>query len=713
MGSIFSGPSSLAAQAGDTIVNIHRRRRFTDSTDEVLVSLSQEINSLKFRWNRLGGCGKGSCKISLKESLAADRLVDLGHTTTEEGDLYGDIVSIWVKNFPDQAGTVTGQSATQIYMGKVRDIEYNPKEGTATINFEGLSSSYDNIYLEQDFEDYTIKQIMDFLADLAIKTNEAGGNDGDILAKNIWAPDSVFDMVIPDIKAKNESASSVLKRVLDFVPGRFVWGVDRTGTFFFLPQDYPYPQIAENPIPVEGFFLDQLLGYKRSADPDKNKSIYTVKGKLDPDTGESVVGTAVNQRQKESIGPKKKLSVESDITDSSLCAKLAQVKGRLQSRQIVKARAKSVEFLHPDRSFRSILRLGAPSAYINESENASRTFGDVAGNSLRVDGKTLGESFDIPNVAGYNRNREYMFHISITFEAAHGGGTDFVFGMPDPNAAVSGKHGWGYLSWDPTGALRWNWTSESAGNPNSFVFTGITVPTAGPFPITKHITVAKNASNTWLFFDGPNLVTQIGVNSNHVAGGIWAGPFTGGKGGFAGFGGVKATFDNFWFYGTGELNKFYGNNWLVANRVMAIANYNRRLQRNWLLKFDSLTEGLVAWAELCEKQDGRTTLPVKYPVSGTVGEVALSLHATTPSTSADRNTTDSVQSPSWFDGSKWGGPVILDIESVEYTINPIDKTLTKDLNLGSKELGLISSLVGIETEVREAKELLKKRSQDV
>jgi len=705
-------PRGPAAKAGDFILNIHKRQRFTDSPDEILMSLSMEIEELTFRWNKHGGCGKGSAKIALSGSESASKLITLDHELSEAGDLYGDNVSIWVKNYPNASLTITEETALQIYLGKIRKVVYEPLTNAVKLDFAGLGTIFDDIFLLQDFTNSTIEDILTHISDLATKTNEAGGNDGPLLGANYWVPDSVFRMVLPEIKAIDEQASSVLKRVIDMLPGRFVWGVDRLGRFFLYPQEVTYPDAAlVNVTAVDGYSLDDLETFTRTIDLAKQHTEFTVQGALDPDTGLAVKGTAVNQRYVETFGVRERMSTESDITDPSLCAKLAQARGRIASRELVKARAEVTEVIHPDKTFRPVLLTGAPAIYINESGIPSRTMGDSLGNSLRTDGKTLGETFNIPNIAAYNVKRDWLFNISVTFESAQVPGTDYIFGMPDPNGLSSGKHGWGYLAWMTDGSIRWNWTADVAGNPNTFFVTGMSVPVAGPFPITRHFTVARNLTGTWLFFQDGVLKSQMGAVSEPVSGGSWANDFIGGKGVRAGHGGVEATFDSFYFLNIVELQKTY-TSWLDAIKRFVAANAGNRLRRNWYENYGT-GGGVKSWAELVELQDGRTTLPIKYPASGTHGDVALNLDATTPSAGADRNISDSVQSPEWYQGGHWGGPLVLDLETIEYKIDPVNKTVRKDMRLGSKDLGLLSALSRTELEVKNAHTLLKKRAQDV
>ena len=330
--------------------------------------------------------------------------------------------------------------------------------------------------------------------------------------------------------------------------------------------------------------------------------------------------------------------------------------------------------------------------------------GDVTASGLYFEGDN-GGYFEIAEKAAYQLTASWLVHVQIRFEQAPQlVGFNMVFGQQNTNMNIDGKHGWGVLYWDSnTGDLMWGYTEVQGGN-NVALTTWINVPVAGPFPITVDFTAALDDAGTLHFYNGNVVTERTGLIGLLGTGGIYANPWRFAKSYFGPHGESRFTFNNFSFFNTvGWTNDFL----LTITQALddwVVANEGKRL-------YMSFGTGLVAWAELVENQDARTTLPVKYP-DGTVAQDVV-LTKTGGDLAKNPVNVDSRAGPQWHQNLRWGGPIILNVNSVRYSLSPTLGRVTKRFELGSRELTLPNFVAQVERQVKEAQNVLRKTAQDV
>ncbi len=346
---------------------------------------------------------------------------------------------------------------------------------------------------------------------------------------------------------------------------------------------------------------------------------------------------------------------------------------------------------------------------VSESGQVTRVMGDTIGNALYLEG-TSNSLFDIAEKSQYQRTATWLMHIDIRFEAAPQlVGFNMVFGQQNTNMQADGLHGWGIVYWDSvTGNLQWGYTTPPSNN----VARGMTinVPVAGPFPITVKLTVALDDTGTLSFYDNITIKRRVGAGAAVGTGGIWANPWRGAKSYFGAHGETKLSFNNFSFFDASAWVPALGATYTDAFDNWVLANAGNRLNMAW-------GSGLVSWAEMVELQDAITTMPVKYGEGSAAADEGLSkpdLTFTKLASEVGKSIVngDGPQSPEWYQGKTWGGPLVLNHKSVRYMIQPRLGRVRKRIELGSKELNLPNLVAQTDREVKLAKAVLKKTAQD-
>lgn len=696
----FLLPRTPRTLIGDVTVTIHRHILFTDSVpgESVLYQLGNEITSMQWRHNRIGGCGTGEFVLNDRDLYRTSNLKKLlfpDHNYLRDLDLYGGIVKVWVRLFPVPT-IVTDPVSTEVYMGIIKDIELDAGSREITLTTEGLSSTFDDIYMQQDFENQTIRAIISAIVDPLVKGPAASFQSGALRGTSVFGGSCLLDMVIPSIKAKGERASSVLKRVMDFLPGRYVWGVDRQGIFYLQPQDEVYDD-GVGQLAVDGYFVSNSVSWKRNYKPGDQPNVFTVYGGEDPDDDSvRVNGKAACLRMVYIQGGKEVTSKEADIEDSSLCAKLAQSIGREAAIEAVSGTLEVVEKITPQKTFRHALAPFSAPIYINESGQAHDAIGATVGNSLKLNGK-IGEYFTLPHNSLYNLNTDWLLHIAVAFDSApEVAGNNFVFGRMDTNFTVSGINGWGWINWDGTsGNLSFKWT-DAATNTNVTTPMSINVPIAGPFPIIKYITIGRDTTGSFNFFDGVTRVAAVGETRNQKTGGTFDGGYKGFVGYFAPYGRHNGRMDSFWFYDTRNIRQQfgYGFSWLTAVSFLLGDNATSRFKINWRGNYTGTVgaPGLIAWSEMVEDQvfmNGSFYPTVKHGYDGSVAFGTMNRISSTAGTALSTATFTGRQ---WNQGLRWGGPLVLNYDSVTYQVSPRLTKCRKVFELGSRAL-LLENIV--------------------
>lgn len=707
---------------GDFVVLLKKFKRYTDSpNDDVRATYTSEITDASWSWNRIGGCGEAQIEVASNPSLSVhvDDLFNVNEkiyqgsiSPTLDGDLYGGIVEIWVRLFPDLPNVLTDKTATRVYMGRIRRIDTSPKKGTAILACEGLGAALNEITLDQDFTDQSIRQIVNTIVDLGIKGNIASGLDGPLLGKSIIVASNYLDTIVPSVKARGEDAAEILERVISFLPGRYVWGVDRNGIFFLQGQDEPYEE-RNAQIAVDSYILNHnVVEWNRRIRLDQVATEIEVHGKFNEETNFRIKASAESPRLRQLYGPRRKIVTESDITETSLAGKLAQAELQERSRTIVEGDLTVDEQVHPQKSFRhSTVEFAAP-VLLSDTGQVARVMGDVVGNGLYLEGDG-GSFFDIAKKSQYQLSSEWLMHIDIRFEAApQFVGLNMVFGQQNTNIGTDGLHGWGVLYWDSTdGQLYWGYTI-TAGSINRTRGTQIFVPTGGPFPITVKFTVAVDNTETISFYNGIVLHRRIGMAGFTGSGGIYDHPWRGALSHLGSHGETKLTFNNFSFFNANTWVGNLGDNYSDAFDTWVLANGDEgRLGMAW-------NTGLIAWAEMVELQDARTSMPVKYGSAAAAADEGLSRPDLTFTKAVSevgktRVAGAPVQSPEWYQGKKWGGPLALNHDSVKYRVNPQTGRVRKIFSLGSKSLTIPNVVAQTDLKLKQALSILQKTAQDV
>jgi hypothetical protein len=740
----------LKELAGDLtatpIVQLLSYQRYAgDPEPRVKWAFSGEIIKLQWTHKRNGGCGRA--KIELQPQAWNTGLLglypvdggssELSTRTFEEpfaddweaNDWHGGDVTISVR-YSGRKLTTTDIVEDTLYRGRISKVEVDGKSGAVRIECDGLISTMEDFFVWYDKrKSITIREAIESTIEGSLV--KSATHDGALAGHNILGLQSFLDQKV-DMDYEVESVRSVIDELVALLPDGMVYGVDAQGVFYVQQQNDHYTTDISSSaqLPIVTFDARTALSYKRSIDFRKLRTTVTVYGAED-ESESRVAGGSAAVKALALYGRRHKVKTQDSIGDAGLAAKYAQA---ILKRVVAPKLSVGMKVQQPildsqafwttltpfmpvvairDRRDDNMMRTFDPSSssrYV--SDQLLRRFGDLAGWSTAEKG-TAGGSASWPSTSREQAlQKSWLFHARIRFDAAHpaAGFHAFVCGRPRGGAGNSRK-GWGGLYWNgTTGNLEW-WGEDSVGA-LYVIQTGLTVSTSTPAGATVDLFVHRAADGSWSFFNGG---AAAGSDSSAAAKAIVLGTgswdwrlFDAAGSGDYGFDG---TIDNVYLIDSAPRTEGDQTLGVEAQRFgmagFASRNAGAPLKRNdsygllMLAKLNEPTDPDVgADGEMVVWTDDGSSSPTKRIVTWTAG---------TGSSQSGSITLDSRRGYRLGEGAKrWGGPLVLYVAEVKYTVEPSSGLVTREMTLGSEQRSFAQSLANLEREVSRQSEILNR-----
>jgi len=734
-------------KVGDLKVRIMEKQRFsTDPTPKGKYLFGSELVSCEFGYKRIGGCSSAQFTVLLQDWVEgttanpeAKSMEEPFQDDWENGDwMGGDVViscsysarKYEIGNFVDE----------DLWRGEVTKIDFDRRTKVVSITAKGLTESLrDRFVWKYSQTGETLRKAIETILASATKT---GTSDGRIVSTNIIGIQSILDQRM-DIDFEAISARDALEKVLRIVPDGVIWGTDRNGQFYVQQQTDHYTEDLSGGIYFPHFDADFVTTWKKTNDFNRVNHVSAF-GK-EVDEGQPVFNTlrryngdATMERYRTIRGTRTKVLTESSIVDRGLAAKLAQATLKRVGGHRITARLQTTEPIEGTRSFWHALvpfspyisvqerlepdatltdpRLGVAEFYKVHDEMI-RLYGDLTGYSTTLDG-TSGGKISIPPTA-YEQNltgKNWMMQVSLKFTTAHGGVANehaFVVGRSEavPNL------GWGYLSWqNTTGKLYWNYRTN--GGTNRSLDTGITINSTTPANRILHFTVWRDNNGDFKFLDSGTTTATIAtyrtdvIRTSTADWSIFSGP--------ALSRGWKGDVQEFRVIDTSDMRTDGTGGPSAGVAGFLTRNVGRALRRNedrGLLRYAKLNNpmvpgGLALPSAVCWERNGKsgsanqaTWLISNIGATNTVGYVAF--------TAGGWRLGDSASSSTDLGLKKWGGPLVLLVESVSYRVDPGSGTVRTSFKLGGDISSFEGTIANVKRQVEIQADTLKRVTEDL
>lgn len=721
------------------IVQIYAGQRFASATSpRAKWVFSGEIRKLSWNYKRNGGCGRATITLQPQgwgEDLTARCFEEPLASDWEAEDWLAGDVTISVR-YSGRAITESEQVEDTLYRGRISKVERDKSTGEIQIQCDGLIAALDHYTVWADKrESITIRTAIEgLLESYLVKSSTV---DGPLSGHNILGLQSFLDQTI-SMDYELEGLRSVLDELIALLPDGMIYGVDPAGVFYVQQQvDHYTVDIASSAqLPIVTFDSGEALSFKRTLDLKSMRTTATVFGAEDEFNAEAsftarVAGGAAAAKALAMYGARHKIKTQDGIQDSGMAAKYAQA---ILKRICAPTLSVSMKVQQPimdgqafwttltpfmpvcavrDRRDENLRYTYDPSSATRQvSDQLIRRFGDLAGWATAEKGSAGGVATWDSTAREQALDRSWMFHARLRFDAAHAGGSStwaFLCGRPRGGGGNFRK-GWGGVYWNGTsGNLEW-WGEDNGGSLFT-IQTGINVSTSTPAGAVVDLFVHRDSSGTWRFYSG---ATLSNTDSSGAAQGIvlandsWGWRLFEDDG--AGDEAWDGTIENVYLIDAAartdgsqvvgiEAQRFGGAGFAARNAgtplgraegygLMMLAKLNEPTDPD-----GAATGEMVVWTD-----DGSASAPSKRTVSWTRG---------TGSTQGASLTGDLVRGYRLGEGAKrWGGPLVLYVDEVKYTVEPSSGVVTRELTLGGAKRSFTQSLASIEREVDRQRELI-------
>jgi len=733
-------------KVGDVKVRIMETQRFsTDPTPKAKYLFGAEIVNASFAYKRLGGCTTAKVTLLLQdwvEGVTPNPMSkSLEEPFSEEWNDFnwmgGDFVLSC--SYSARAYAIGDFVDEDLWRGEVTKIDFDRRTKVATITARGLTESLKDHYVDKYVkEGETIRTAVATILGYALKT---GTNDGRILATDIIGIQSVLDQIV-DVDFEAVSCRDALEEVLRVVPDGVIWGTDRNGTFYVQQQLDHYTEDLSGGIYFPHFDADFVTAWKKTNDFTPINKVQVLGKEVEEgqpvfDTIERFSGEATMERYRSIRGTRKQIIMESSIVDRGLAAKLAQVTLKRTGGHKLAAKLTTLEpiegtrsFWHalvPFRPYVSIQERLEPDANLTDPRLSStdfysvhdemiRLYGDLPGYAAHLDGASGGKlsiasTASEQNLTGFN----WMMQVSLKFTSAHTGGLTsqaHVVGRAEAGVNV----GWGYLSWqEGTGNLFWNYRTN--GGLTRLIWTGINVPAAAPANAVVNFTVWRDNVGDFHFYNGGTLGATVAtyrtdvIRTSTADWSIFSGDHL--AVGWEGDAQEFRVFDTTALHtsatggpSTGVLGFLARNNGTALHRNEALG----------LLRYAKLNEpytpgGIQLAGSVCWFRNGVNGTPTSGAwIIGSIGPVSSASFVSNMRQAWKLG--DSSGSSVALGLKKWGGPLVLLVEGVSYSVKVSTGMVETSFKLGADTESFEKSIADVTRQVERQGEILKKIKED-
>lgn len=703
------------------------RRPWLNSAEPIIRRLvSGEILDARWTWKRLGGCGALDITFRYPD-VGSDEHDDAKTWSDPEVDdwetshwLGGEVV---LDLHHRDVDVTKSQRTDAVWRGRITTIDAEPSTRTITLQAEGLVAVLDEVYVSKTYTNETLREVLRDLAIQASQVSDPGyGGGGTYVRYNplkIIGLQSTLDQRAT-FEFEHVPVQSALQQVVAFLPDGFTWGVDGDGDFYLDQQvDHYATDLGGGAMQHFDAASQQVLEFTLSQDLSRIVTTYMVLGEELPNhelgavsrpSSIRVAGLATSTRARQLFGGRGRVEVNGDLRSDGMCTRVAaaSIRGMLVpsiSAQLTVADgvqdARDVQHLIErapprvsvaDRQRSYVLPGGGTSSRVS-TEYTLRRWGDYP--SFRTNDKgSAGAYVELASTAAERAiNRSWLFHVTLRFDYAMPAGVNDIFvGGRDTGA----DNGWGFLYWErSSGKLIWCYTSAAA--LTRVVDTGITVSSIGT---VVHFSVWRDAAGTFRFYNGNSLTrTESGLQPDVLPNNTAKWRFFA-ETGATNYNAWDGAFEQVWLITTDneEVNNSGGVVGFIAasnekplarNRAHGLRLY---LPANEPMSNPTFPIPLAGTVSLPAWQGGVAVQAVWSPsLAGGTGDGAAVV------TAARRGVLIGMP-------KRWGGPLVLDVESCEYSIDVSSGQLRRSFSLGEIPSSATSTLAKLGEDVRRLNE---------
>jgi len=718
------------ALAGSLCVILQARSPYTNSPSlPARYILAGEIEGLTWSFRRNGGCHSADFKARLQDVAGQpqhpwDRRIESPQEEDWNADQWhgGEMVIAYRYD----AREIETPIEHKVWRGMIAGLRYTPGSREIEIEAQGLVSMLAHVHVHRAYSTMPIRDIVkSVIRDFVSKGSSSTERDHFIRwnEAKITAPTGALDRSI-SIEFSNETASTALTRLLRYLPEGFLYGVDQEGDFFLNWQRENYAAdmgASGEATEVVSFHVDELDRYSKTLRFDEIVNEVLIAGTEDPVTKQQVMASASCAKSRRLWGRRSSIVFESSASNLGIAGAIAAIMCRRTCGPTIDATAEVTDTLQGLPSLWQTLTPQAPAMAITErftrtphtdilpdgsgaqTEYILRRYGDGSGYAC----KDRGTAGALVTLAASAREQSlqagWLLHLALRFTTAHAGDVTnrwaFIFGRPK-NAA--GQLGWGSLYWDFQLGNLW-WIFEKSGGGVHAFDTAIFVDPSAPGSATVHFTAWRDRNGDWKFYNattlaaafpgGPSTDINIGITDGwrwfqplHTADTVdWDGEF-----------------DHFWLLDT-DLPGSRGVEHQLNGGVSAFIARNsgsplHRNEASGLLLSIPFNEG-TSWAAANGHRVWREDLAAGTRTAyvnslGDAGGVPITLGSRTGHLLGKRK--------------KWGGPLILNIESSTYEAFPMEGRIRRRFQLGSQPAALGRTVAEIQEKIRAHEELIRK-----
>lgn len=718
-------------RAGTVSVVLRRQQRYTDSASATRIVIANEIVSINWSYSRIGGCNQANIEARFGQGMEPepateheDLFVNPSKDLWDAGDWIGGALEI---HFRYDARALASTASEIVWSGSISSLEFNAEDRRLSLTADGLYLLLDKAVIAQKtFKDISIRDCVIAILQEVGKTaaNASPARDFQIQYNpaKIIGPASIFDFKILEKEIKWETAQQVLDDLLEFLPDGAVWGVDQERDFYLTIPASPYSVSLDLDLPVVTYDARSALSWRREIRLDNIVNEFTALGTEPDDESEArITAVASCERSRAMYGLRQQTEAIDETKDAGILAKYAQAITKKTCAPELAATLKVREPIAGIQTlWKSISAVTPPVAVLDRYATANQS---LAGEyprtdyALRLMGDATGAMPDLNGTGGSSgaqvrfasRSIErlgtgWAIRATLKFTTAHqGSGTDlaFLFGRPSTSTVT---RGWGAMYWRRSDG-KLIWYQDESGVATAYD-TNLTVSATSPGNTVLHLRVHMDAGRVLRFYSNLTLAAQYTPTAMDQSATwdwcFWKAPVTG-----AGLVGWDGAVEQFSFFDT------VAGGWPgvgIESQPAGFAGFLSRCSAVNLPRQEGA--GCLIHIKFNERaaaaaDQGYYRMWLGSPTGASAGQATIVQQGTTPH---DLTPVCSDTATGYLFGTnrRWGGPLILQAESVTYTPDPACGEVEIDYELQSRVLDTPRSLAQIRDEIARQNNALKR-----
>ena len=718
---------SYPGMTGPISVVIKRPQRYTDSSTGMRILVVNEIVQCRWGFSRIGGCNSATIRFrfgngtsALQEASEQERLfVEPSVDDWNSAHWIGGRVEIHLRH---DARDVASTGTELVWGGQASSIEYDSETREISVTADGLFSLMEKAVVRKElWKNRSVRDCILTVLDQVTQSASASGKDfriGKNLSK-IIAVGSLLDFKILEKEVKWETADSVLNDLFEFLPDAFVWGVDQYGDFYVDLPSSPYTTTLDQDLPVVFYDAGSAVKWSRELRWDNVTNQFEALG-TEPDDAsvERISATVACEKSRAMFGLRQQTESIDETKDAGILAKYAQAICKASASPEFSATLTVREQLAGPRTLWKSLSYVTPAVAV--MDRVGLTDMAAAGGhprpdySMRLLGDTPGVWPDLNGTGGAQvrfacrsneiLNRSWLLHARLKFTTAHQGAAgDYAYILGRPSTST-GSNGWGALLWwKTTGKLYWH---QDEGGVPVLHDSLITVDPTTPANQVVELTIFRDSTGSLKFYDAGVLKATIPAGGTMDTA-AWDWCFWKYPGSFAGICAWDGAIEQFWFFDTAA------SGWAgtpIDSQPGGITAFLARNNGTNLCRQDGC--GCLIHIKFHESQaeaadQGYYRMWLGSSTGASAGQATIVALGTSPA-DLTSGATHAASGHMFGQNHRWGGPLILQSDSVEYEYEGSTGTVEINYDLQNPRADAQRALARIKDQVARQNESLRR-----